>query len=110
MRGIGTRNQAEITAPPDTITQTVFATTAPQAFDIPSGANYVGFSFNGDISVQYGSTKANWPATASSAANTGTSNGEINPSIRNIGSTLGTTVISIAPAGACQGSLSWWSK
>ncbi len=108
MKGIGTRNSLDNCQPPDTVTSTVFASTAPQAFDIPTGARFAGFSFNGDIAVKFGSTAAQWPATASSAANTGTSASEINPGIRNFGSTLGSTVMSIAPAAACQGTISWW--
>ena len=106
MKTAGIRNVSEILASPDTYTNVVLAAGTGQAFDVPSGAGLVGFSFNTDIWVRYGSTSAQVPTTSqSSASSTGS---ELNPTIRNFGSTLGCTGISIVSAGAGAGSLTWF--
>ena len=102
--GIGNTN--EILSSPDTYCNVVLAAGVGQAFDVPSGAGIVGFSFNADIWVKYGSTGAQVPTTSqSSASSTGS---ELNPTIRNIGSTLACTGISVVSAVVAAGSLTWF--
>ena len=106
MKNTGLGNANEILASPDTYTNVVLAAGTAQAFDVPSGAGFVAFSFNTDIWVKYGSTGAQVPTTSqSSASSTGS---ELNPTIRNIGSTLACTGVSIVSAAAAAGSLTWF--
>ena len=106
MKTLGIRNASEVLSSPDTYSNVVLAAGVGQAFDIPSGAGFVGFSFNTDIWVKYGSTSAQVPTTSqSSASSTGS---EFNPTIRNLGSTLACTGISIVSAGSGAGSLTWF--
>jgi hypothetical protein len=66
-----------------------------QAFDTPSGAGYVSFSANSiDFYVAFGSTNASVP-TVSSTPGTTANRSIPNPDVRNIGSTLTCTGISI---------------
>jgi hypothetical protein len=106
MKTAGIRNTAEILATPDTYTNVVLAAGLAQAFDVPSGAGIVAFSFNTDFWVKYGSTGAQVPTTSQSSASS--SGSELNPTIRNFGSTLGCTGISIVSAIAGAGSLCWF--
>ena len=106
MKTPGIHNVAEILASPDTYTNVVLAGGAAQAFDVPPGAGVVAFSFNTDFWVKYGSTGAQVPTTSQSSASS--SGSELNPTIRNIGSTLACTGISINSAGAGAGSLCWF--
>lgn len=92
---------------PSFVQAVVLASSVAQAFDVPAGMGYVNFAFNADVWAKYGSTQATIPATTSTA---GTTNSELNPTARNIGSTVACTGISIISASACAGSLSWFSK
>lgn len=108
MNILGIKNSGEIRADPDFVQPVVLSSgsSAAQAFDTPAGAGYVAFSFNTDIWVRYGSTAATPPTTTS----TGSSGSELNPTIRNIGSTLSCTGISIASDTPGKGCLIWASK
>lgn len=99
-----------ILADPDCVTLVALGTGSSnaQAFDVPAGKNIANFSFNGDVWVSYGTTAAAIPST-SSTANT-TSNAELNPTIRNIGSTVVCTGVSLASEVAAKGSIAWYSK
>lgn len=106
MRGPGVRTDA-VLGKPD-FTQGVVLTTGSsnaQAFDTPAGAGYVNFSFNVDLWVNYGSTVLAIPSSTTTA---GTSSGELNPAMRNIGSTQACTGIVLASEYAGKGSISWF--
>lgn len=90
---------------PDFTQSVVLSSGVGQAFDVPAGMGYVGFSMNADFWVKYGSTAAAVPSTSSTS---GTTNSELNPTYRNIGSTAATTGISIAADAATKGSLNWY--
>lgn len=80
-----------------------------QAFDTPAGVGYVSFSANGGIDyfVAFGSTLAAVPTTSSTPGTT--KNVSIpNPDVRNIGSTLSCTGISIVSASTGVISMEWF--
>lgn len=70
----------------------------------PAGAGSVAFSFNTDFWATYGSTGAVSPSSVSS----GSSGAELNPTVRNFGSTRGTTGITLYADSAAKGSVSWF--
>jgi hypothetical protein len=104
MKTLGTRNPTEILSCPNFVQSFVLSSGVAQAFDTPTGAGYVAFSMNSDVWVSYGSTSATVPA----ASSTGSSGSELNPTVRNIGSTASCTGISIYSDSACKGSLAWF--
>ena len=69
---------------PDFVQAVVLVANTGQAFDTPAGMGSVLFSMNADFYARYGSTAAAVPTTSSTAA-TGS---ELNPTARNIGSSL----------------------
>jgi len=107
MKTSGLLHPTEIVASPDYVQQAVFAAAVGQAFDVPAGAHYCSFSpsFGIDFWVRYGSTAASIPTTSSTGSST---NAELNPSARNVGSTAATTGISIISATTGYCTISWW--
>ena len=89
---------------PDFVQAVVLVANTGQAFDTPAGMGSVLFSMNADFYARYGSTAAAVPTTSSTAA-TGS---ELNPTARNIGSSLTTTGISLISESAAKGSLAWF--
>lgn len=104
MKNTGTRNPTEILGAPDFVQSVVLSSGVGQAFDSPAGAGFVAFAMNADVWVRYGSTGAVAPTSSSTAA-TGS---ELNPTIRNIGSTLTTSGISLYSETPAKGSLAWF--
>ena len=106
-KGTGVPTPA-ILATPAYIQAVVLATGSSnaQAFDTPAGMGYVGFSMNQDFWVDYGSTAAVIPSSSTTA---GSSSPELNPTYRNIGSTLSCTGISIASEYITKGSINWFA-
>lgn len=105
MKALGIHNSNEIMQRPDYIQAVVLASSVGQAFDLPAGAGIVGFSFPDNFWVKYGSTSALVPTTSTTA---GSSSAELNPTIRNVGSTQSCTGISIISVNAQAGSITWW--
>ena len=106
MKTFGTRNPTEVLSTPDFVQSVVLTSGVAQAFDTPTDAGFVVFAINSDYWVRYGSTGAVSPTTSS----TGASGSELNPTSRNIGSTLACTGISIYSDYACKGSIAWYHK
>lgn len=106
MKTLGIKNSGEILGAPNFVQDVVLSSGVAQAFDTPAGAAYVAFAFTDNIRAQYGTTGAALPTTTS----TNSSGSELNPTIRNLGSTLSTTGISIISPSACNGSLAWFNK
>lgn len=106
-KGMGIRNSGEILSFPDFTQAVVLATGSSnaQAFDVPSGMAYCAFAFNADFWVKYGSTAVVIPSTSTTA---GSTTPELNPTVRNIGSTQSCTGISIASESVCKGSINWY--
>ena len=104
MKTPGTRNTAEILSTPDFVQSVVLTSGTAAAFDTPSGAGYLSISGNADYWVRYGSTAAAAPSTTT----TGSSGSELNPAIRNVGSTLACTGISIYSDFPFKGAISWY--
>lgn len=95
-----------ILASPDYTQAVILSSGVGQAFDVPTGMGIVGFSMSADFWVKYGSTAAAVPSTSSTA---GSSTPELNPTYRNIGSTLNCTGISIiSESTGCKGSINWY--
>ena len=89
------------------VIQSVLLTSSAQALDVPAGAGFVEFRATANIAVNYGNATATWPA----ATSTGSSNSEINPPLRSIGSTVdctGVSVISSSAGGVC--SVAWYGR
>ena len=89
------------------VIQSVLLTSSAQALDVPAGAGFVEFRATANIAVNYGNATATWPA----ATSTGSSNSEINPPLRSIGSTAdctGVSVISSSAGGVC--SVAWYGR
>lgn len=105
-RNTGTRNPTEILGRPDFVQPVVLTTGTSNAvsFDTPTGMGYVAFAMNVDFWAVYGSTGVTIPATNS----TGSTGSELNPTIRNIGSTQSCTGITLASEYAGKGSLAWY--
>jgi len=103
-KGTGLSMQAILTRP-DFTQAVVLAAGTGQAFDVPTGMAFVAFSMDTDFWVRYGSTAA---AVPSSSTTSGTTNAELNPTTRFVGSTATTSGISIVSAYACNGSMSWY--
>lgn len=108
MKNSGLLHPTEIIAVSDTVQQAVLVGGTGQAFDVPSGARYCSFapSLALDFWVRYGSTAASIPTTSSTGSST---NSELNPTTRNIGSTAMTTGISLVAASAGYVTISWWN-
>ena len=92
---------------PSFVNVAVLGSSVGAAFDTPSGCQYVRFSGTVDFFVAYGSTNALFPTTNIS---TGAGNGanELNPTMRNIGSTLTTTGFSVISPSSGYVTMSWW--
>lgn len=95
----------QILQAPDFVQGVVLAAGTAQAFDTPTGMGYALFSFDQDFWVKYGSTAATVP---SSSTTSGTTNSELNPTIRNIASTASCTGISLISNFTANGSISWY--
>lgn len=96
---------ASILHAPDYTQAVVLSSGVGQAFDVPAGMGFVGFSLTEDFWVKYGSTAAAVPSTSTTA---GTSSPELNPTYRNLSSTAKTTGISIVSDAAAKGSINWY--
>jgi hypothetical protein len=107
MKTLGTLHPTEIVSSPDVVQQAVLAAGTGQAFDVPTGGAYCLFSSNVDLWVRYGSTAASIPTTSSTGSST---NAELNPTARNIGSTLGCTGISIISASSGYATMAWYTR
>ncbi len=107
MKPIGTLHPTEILTFPDNVQQCVFVANTGQAFDVPTGTNFVNFSSNVDFFVRYGSTAASIPTTSSTGSST---NAELNPTVRNIGSTLSCTGVSVVSAFAGILTMGWYGR
>lgn len=106
MKTLGVKNSQEILTPSNLTQAVVLSSGVAQAFDVPTGAGFVAFAFDNSFWVKYGSTGALVPSTSSSA---GTTSSELNPTARNLSSTLACTGISIVSDYATKGSLSWFA-
>lgn len=107
MKGTGLTHPQDILAIPDYVQQAVLVANTGQAFDVPTGANYVVFGANTDFFARYGSTAASVPTTSSTGSST---NAEMNPTARNVGSTLTTTGLSLVAASAGIVTMSWFFR
>lgn len=106
MKGTGLTHPFDIISSPDYVGHGVLASSVGQAFDTPTGAGFVVFSSNVDFFVRYGSTAASVPTTSSTGSST---NAELNPTTRNIGSTAACTGISVISANAGIVTMSWFA-
>ena len=98
----GLLHPTDVLAAPNFINVAVLAAGTGQAFDTPSGASIVTFGASIDFYVKYGSTSAAVPTTSMS---TGNANGELNPTVRNVRSSTGLSLIS---ASAGNVTMSWF--
>lgn len=105
MKTFGTQHPTEVPATSDTIQQAVLAANVGAAFDTPPGGGIVAFGANGDFWVRWGSTAAAIPTTNSTGSST---NCELNPLSRNVGSTLNTTGYSIIAPSSGYVTASWY--
>lgn len=99
-----TLNPFNVLNAPDFVQPVALSSGVGQAFDTPAGAKYVAFGMNGDFWVKWGSTAAVAPSTSS----TGSSGSEINPTLRSIGSSAGTTGFSLYSETAVKGHLAYF--
>jgi hypothetical protein len=106
MRGTGLLHNTDIIGVSDTVTTVALTSGTGQAFDTPTGARYGMFTFNVDIWVAYGSTGATSPAASSTVGSTKL---ELNPTIRNIGSTLDCTGVSVYSDLTGKGVIVWYN-
>ena len=105
-KGTGIHAQSILTFPD--YTQPVVLSTGSsnaQAFDVPTGMRFAGFSMDHDFWVKYGSTAVAIPSTSSTA---GSSSPELNPTYRDLQSSAACTGISIASEYATKGSINWY--
>lgn len=107
MKNTGLAHPQDIILYPDTVQQAVLVANTAQAFDVPTGASYVSFGANTDFFVKFGSTGASVPTTSSTGSST---NAELNPTSRNIGSTADTTGYSLIAAAAGIVTASWYTR
>ena len=108
MRPLQLNRNGGIMTPSDTI-QSVALTTAAQALDLPTGAQFGNFSANADFYLKSGSTGAAVPTTTSTAPSTSDSVSELNPTIRDFHSTQKTSGISvIAPVAGGMLTIGWF--
>lgn len=107
MKNIGILHPTEILPSPDYVQQCVFVAGTGQAFDVPTGAGYVTFSASVDFWVRYGSTAASIPTTSSTGSST---NAELNPTARNVGSTLSCTGVSVISASTGYLTMNWFGR
>lgn len=70
----------------------------------PAGAAIASFAFNTDFWATYGTTSAISPSSVSS----GSSGAELNPTVRNFGSTTITTGITLYADSAAKGHIAFW--
>jgi hypothetical protein len=104
---IGTLHPTDNLPRPQYINHCVFAAASSgHAFDTPSGANFVSFSADCNFVVRYGSTAAVYP---SSDVIDGSGN-ELNATMRNIGSTLTTTGLSLIAPSSGIVTMSWFAR
>lgn len=75
--------------------------------EIPAGAQFVRLACNGDLFVTFGSTGVSTAGSTAGAAS------ELVPReaplLRSIGSTLGTTALSIMSTAIAHATMSWWT-
>lgn len=107
MKNTGLSHPRDIILFADTVQQAVLVAATPQAFDVPTLGSYVVFGANTDFFVRWGSTQASVPTTSSTGSST---NSELNPTARNIGSTLDCTGYSIVSAAAGIVTASWYTR
>ena len=95
---------------PDTVTA-IISTGANASYPVavPSGANYAVFSGNADFWVNYGTTVGAIPTLTSYASTMLSTNAELNPTARNLGSSNDCSKLAIISAStAFVGSISWY--
>lgn len=111
MKTLGMMHPTDIltNASSDAIATMVSVAGTGQAFDTPTGAGFVSFGANVDFWVRFGSTVATVPTT-SSTANTTANTSVLNPTVRNIGSTLACTGISIVSASTGYIVMEWFLR
>jgi hypothetical protein len=92
---------------PNFICSAVLASSVGQAFDTPTGCAFVNFSpaQGVDYYVLFGSTAAAVPSVSLTTGN----GSELNPTLRNVGSTLATTGLSIISPQTGVVTMSWYS-
>ena len=98
-------NSGDVLNFPDFTQAVVLSSGVGAAFDTPTGMGFVAFAMNQDFWVTYGSTAAAVPSTSSTS---GSTNSELNPTMRRIGSTASTTGISLVSDSPAKGSLNWY--
>lgn len=107
MKGTGLTHPQDVIVSPDYVQQAVLVANTGQAFDVPTGGSYVVFGSNADFMVRWGSTAASIPTTSSTGSST---NAEMNPTARNVGSTASTTGFSIIAATVGIVTMSWYTR
>ena len=100
----GLLHPTEILRAPNYVNTAVLAAATGEAFDVPAGAQYVSFGANVDFFVKWGSTAASVPSTDY----TDGSGSELNPTVRNIGSTNATTGLSLIAVTTGIVTMSWY--
>ena len=106
MKGTGLMHPMDILSSPDYVQSIPLSTAGVMVeFDTPTGARYVAFSCNVDFFVGYGLNAAALPSTK---ATTGGAC-ELNPTVRNIGGTAGTTGINVISRSTGDLTLSWFT-
>lgn len=111
MKTLGTGNVTEVVANSDFIQQAALVAATGQAFDVPTGGGQVAFSatIGVDLWVRFGSTAAAIPTTSTTGGST-TNNTILNPTIRNITSTLACTGYSVISATTGIAVMEWWNR
>jgi hypothetical protein len=109
MKTLGMLHPTDVLNYSDAIGTVVCVAGTAQAFDTPAGAGFVSFSPTGgiDFYVAFGSTGATVPTT-SSIAGTTANRSVANPTVRNIGSTLSCTGISVVSGSAGVVTVEWF--
>lgn len=82
------------------------AASSAHAFDTPTGACFASFSADCNFAVSYGTTSVTYP---SSDVTDGSGN-EINPTMRNLGSTASTTGIAIIAPSSGVVTINWYGR
>lgn len=106
MKTLGVMHPTDVPVNSDSVQQAVLVANTGQAFDVPTGGRYVVFGGNVDFLVRWGSTTASVPTTSSTGSST---NSEMNPLSRNIGSTASCTGYSIVSSVAGIVTASWFA-
>ena len=101
----GSHRAAFAPPPSDHVDPIVLAAGASQAHPVPAGAEYVLFSFDGDVYVRFGAS-ASVTASVPGASAVSGDGSELNPAARRL--PLGTTHVALVADAARKGSLSFY--